>query len=280
MERTETTESTLPRRQSSNFFIDKIKRKEAPAIEKTIVTTIAGDGTAGFLDGPALTARFKSPIDVAILPYGAIYVADGFNSCIRKIENGRVTTFAGNGNANIIDATGSDARFKIPSRLTLDADGNLYTLDAADPRIRKINPAGDVSTYAGAKTFGYRDGDIDTAQFGQSFGIVSDEHGNIYLADSQNDRIRKISPTNEVTTVAGTGIQGYTNGRVDTAQFYFVSGIAIDKNGNLFVSDGTRIRMITPAGTVSTFAGGNIKGYMDGKGVAARFSQIEDIAID
>jgi sugar lactone lactonase YvrE len=162
----------------------------------------------------------------------------------------------------------------------LDAEGNLYTLDAADPRIRKINPDADVSIYAGAKTFGYRDGAIDTAQFGQSFGIVTDEYGNIYLADSQNDRIRKISVAKKVTTVAGTGIQGYANGNVDTAQFYFATGIAIDKKGNLFVSDGTRIRQITPAGIVSTFAGSNIRGHMDGKGGTARFSKIEDIAID
>ena len=280
MERTDITESTLRIRQSSNFFIGKVKRKQPGPIDRTTVTTIAGDGTPGFLNGPALTAKFKSPIDVAVLPDGTIYVADGFNSSIRKIEHGLVTTFAGNGNANITDANGSDARFKIPSRLTLDVEGNLYILDAADPRIRKINPYADVSIYAGAKTFGYRDGDIDTAQFGQSFGIVIDEYGNIYLADSQNDRIRKISVTKKVTTVAGTGIQGYANGNVDTAQFYFATGIAIDRKGNLFVSDGTRIRKITPEGIVSTFAGGNIRGHIDGKGGTARFSQIEDIAID
>lgn len=280
MERIDITESTLRLGQFGNFFIEKGERQEPGDIDRITVTTIAGDGTPGFLDGPALTAKFKSPIDVAILPDGTIYVADGFNSSIRKIANGLVTTFAGNGNANITDANGSDARFKIPSRLTLDMEGSLYTLDAADPRIRKVTSDADVSIYAGAKTFGYKDGDIHTAQFGQSFGIVADEYGNIYLADSQNDRIRKISVTKKVTTVAGSGIQGYANGTADIAQFYFATGIAIDKKGNLFVSDGTRIRKITPAGIVSTFAGSNVRGYMDGKGGTARFSKIEDIAID
>src|SRR5688572_4378550 len=254
------------------FFSGKRKyaKVRSAQVQKIIVSTIAGDGTAGFLDGPALNAKFKSPLDVAVLPNGTIYVADAFNSCIRKIHDGVVATFAGNGKANITNGHGSKARFKMPNRLTLDSKGNIYTLDAADPRIRKITGDADVSTYAGTNIFGFKDGGTIVAQFGQSFGIVVDERENIYVADSQNDSIRKISFDGQIITIAGGPVK----------QFHFVTGIAINKQGYLFVSDVCRIRKITPAGIVSTFAGSYQKGYDDGKGAAAKFSQIEDLVID
>ena len=248
----------------------KLEQSQHQKSKKAIVSTIAGDGTAGFLDGPAFNAKFKSPLDVAVLRNGTIYVADGFNSCIRKIHNGMVTTFAGNGNANITNGNGSKARFKIPSRLTLDDIGNLYTLDAADPRIRKITGEAEVSTYAGTNVFGFKDGETIVAQFGQSFGIAGDEHGNIYVADSQNDCIRKISFDGQTITIAGDPAR----------QFRFVTGIAINKQGNLFVSDVCRIRKITPAGIISTFAGSYQKGHADGSGAGAKFSQIEGLVMD
>ena len=251
-------------------FNRKLRNLQHQKLKKIFVSTVAGDGTAGFLDGPALSAKFKSPLDVAVLPNGTIYVADAFNSCIRKIHNGMVTTFAGNGNANIINGNGSKARFKIPSRLTLDGKGNLYILDAADPRIRKITGDADVSIYAGTSIFGFKDGETVVAQFGQSFGIVVDEQENVYVADSQNDSIRKISFDGQIITIAGVPIK----------HFHFVTGIAISKQGNLFVSDVCRIRKITPEGIVSTFAGSYQKGYADTRGRAAQFSQIEDLIMD
>ena len=251
-------------------FNKKLKTLQHQKLKKVIVSTVAGDGTAGFLDGPALNAKFKSPLDVAVLPNGTIYVADAFNSCIRKIHNGMVTTFAGNGNANIRNGNGCEARFKMPSRLTLDGTGNLYTLDAADPRIRKISGDADVSIHAGSNIFGFKDGETIVAQFGQSFGIVVDEQENIYIADSQNDSIRKISVDGRIITIAGGPVK----------QFDFVTGIAISKQGNLFVSDVCRIRKISPGGIVTTFAGSYQRGYDDGKGVSAKFSQIEDLVID
>jgi sugar lactone lactonase YvrE len=264
----------------NNIFKKKSRGEKFQLLKNCVVTTIAGDGEPGFVDGPAMKARFKSPLDLAVLPDGKIYVADAFNSCIRKIEEGQVTTFAGNGNANTTDGKSTAARFKIPNRLALDVNGNLYTLDAADPRVRKISPAAEVSTWAGTGKIGFKDGDAANAEFGQSFGIVSDLAGNIYVADSQNNRIRKIFPNRKVITVAGTGIQGNANGKGDIAQFYFATGIVIDKPGNLFVSDINRIRKITPAGVVSTFAGSNFSGHVDGKRGVARFSQIEDLVID
>jgi hypothetical protein len=251
-----------------NAFPKRSVKVRHQRIKKAIVSTVAGDGTSGFLDGPAVTSKFKSPLDLAVLPDGTIYVADAFNSSIRMIKNGIVATFAGNGNANIKDGNGSNARFKIPSRLTLDDAGNLYILDAADSHIRKITASADVSIYAGSNCFGLKDGEAKVAQFGQSFGIVRDLQGNIYVADSQNDCIRKISFQGEVTTIAGGSVK----------QFQFVTGIAINKQGDLFVSDVYRIMKITPDGIVSTFAGYQ-KGYADG-GRIAKFSQIEDLIMD
>ena len=260
---------SLPKKQNGSSN-KKLENLQFQKLKKVIVSTIAGDGTAGFLDGLALNAKFKSPIDVAVLPNGVVYVADAFNSCIRKVQHGMVTTFAGNGNANITNGNGSEARFKIPNRLALDVKGNLYLLDAADPRIRKITPVANVYTYAGAGIFGFKDGDAINAEFGQSFGIVTDQQGNVYVADSQNDSIRKISLEGAVTTIVGATIK----------HFHFVSGIAINNQGDLFVSDVCRIKKISPAGIVSAFAGNYQKGYVDGKGQIAMFSQIEDLVMD
>lgn len=257
--------------------LEKLKNQEP---KKTVVTTVAGDGSPGLVDGPASTARFKSPLDVAVLRDGTIYVADGFNSCIRKISNGVVTTFAGNGNANIKDGNSFEARFKIPCRLELDVAGNLYLLDAADPRIRKITPAANVSTYAGTKTFGFSDDHIATAQFGQSFGIAFDAQKNIYIADSQNDCIRRISAEGRVTTVAGAVTKKNLNGRIATTQFHFVKAVVVDKQGNLFVADLNRIRKVTPEGVISTFIGKGAKELINGRPRKVRFSEIEGMVMD
>jgi hypothetical protein len=179
-----------------------------------------------------------------------------------------------------VNGNGAAAGFGIPSRLAMDATGNIYTLDVVDSRVRKISPAGDVSTYAGIIAKGFADGQGSAAKFDQSFGIVSDADGNIYIGDSGNKRIRKINTNAQVSTIAGTGIEGIKDGNRNTAQFFFPEGVVIDKQGNLFVADVNRIRKITPAGIVSTFAGSQLSGPEDGPPGIGRFTLIEDIAID
>lgn len=280
MQKTKTSTITEPLTDLKNILNgQQMPHEKFRHHRKYVVTTLAGDGNSGYADGPALKARFKSPLDIAVLAGGKIYIADGFNSSIRILENGQVSTFAGNGNANVADGKGINARFKIPCRLAADENANLYVLDAADSRVRKITPDAEVTTYAGIERIGYRDGAASVAKFGQSFGIVADLSGNIYIADSQNNRVRKISVDGQVSTVAGTGTEGTANGKGDIAQFYLATGIVIDKVGNLFVSDVTRIRKITPRGIVSTFSG-SVAGYEDGKKETARFSRIEALAID
>ena len=256
---------------------------QPPTEKKAVVTTIAGDGAAAFSDGPALSSKFKVPFDVAVAIDGTIYVADASNRRIRKIRDGQVSTFAGNGTNGIVNANGSLAQFKNPYLLALDGNGNLFTLDISDPRIRKVSPAAVVSTYAGTATPGFADGLAATAQFRASEGgIVADAEGNIYVADFNNQRIRKISIAGQVTTIAGTGVSGFKNDNGEKAQFNNPGGIVIDKSGNLYVADGLnyRIRKITPNGQVSTFAGSGTPGNTDGSAAVAQFIYVSDIVID
>jgi sugar lactone lactonase YvrE len=248
--------------------------------KKWVVTTLAGDTSAGFQNGQALQAKFRRPLDVAVNSDGIVYVADAFNGRIRKIAGGEVSTFVGNATGDTSNGNGTDAGFLIPSRLALDNNGNLYTLDVVDGRIRQVTPNGDASTFSGIFESGFRDGEKNIAQFGQSFGIVAGDDGNIYIADSQNKRIRKIDSAGQVKSIAGTGAAAFVDGNSDTAQFYFPAGIVNDKHGNLFIGDRSRIRKISTAGVVSTFVGIAGSGFMDGNSDQAQFTLIEDMVID
>jgi sugar lactone lactonase YvrE len=261
-------------------------KKETPqdkpvSEKKWIVTTIAGDGTTSSANGPAASAGFHFPNDVAVGADGSLYVTDIQNHSIRKISNGQVSTFAGSV-FGIANGNGAVAEFKFPLGISMDANGNVYTTDVGDSRIRKINPLADVSIYAGDEEEGFADGDADTARFGEEAGIVADASGNIYVADAQNNRIRKVSASGKVTTIAGNGMAGFKDGPGATAQFNFPTGITIDPQGNLFVTDGSnfRIRKITQDGNVSTIAGGDKEGSTDGDAGTAQFEYPNDIVTD
>lgn len=251
--------------------------------EKVTVTTIAGDGSRDFAEGPALSAKFAQPADVAVGADGTIYVSDLINHRIREIRNGIVSTLAGSSQFGIVDGVGQAAAFKNPYRLSFDAVGNLYCTDENDPRIRKITVAAVVSTYAGLETAGFEDGKADTALFRTGNNIVADNFGNIYVADAGNQRIRKISPDGFVTSFAGTGETGLQNGPGDQARFNQPGGIAIDQMGNLYVADMNNycIRKIGSGGEVSTFAGSGLPGHADGDAAQAQFSMdMRDLVID
>jgi len=252
--------------------------KSQGAIRKIMVTTVAGDGTPGYVDGPVTNAKFRMPLDVAVHNDGTIYVADAFNRRIRKISGGQVSTFAGDGERGTRDGVGTAAGFMIPTRITLDAIGNLYTVDANDCRVRKISPQAGVSTYAGKSKPGFMDGEMQHARFGSSFGLAIDIEGSLYVGDSENRRVRKI--TDQVNTIAGNGNIGYADGESEVAQFSCPSGIVVDQEGNVFVADLTRIRRIAKDGMVSTFAGNDQQGYLDGEAQSAQFTLIEDMVID
>ena len=197
-------------------------------------------------------------------------------------DNVMVTTLAGGYLAGDADGTGGAAQFFFPYGIAIDASGNLYVADTGNNRIRKITPAGEVTTLAGS-TYGYADGTGSSAKFWEPTAITIDVEGNLYVADTENNRIRKVTPAGEVTTLAGS-TKGYADGTGGEAQFDLPQGIAIDASGNLYVADGynRNIRKISPVGEVTTLAGSTTgyMGYVDGAGTAAQFGFPEGIAID
>lgn len=244
------------------------------------VITIAGDGTAGYADGAAATARFSSPWKVAVDNQGNIIVADRDNFKIRKITPaGVVSTLAGS-TAGFADGTGAAAKFMQPLDVVADDQGNVYVADNTSHRIRKVTPAGVVTTLAGDGTAGYQDGAGTAARFKNPSGLTLDLDGNIIVADRLNNRIRKITPAGVVTTVAGSGASGLLEGDALTAKFADPYGVAVDANGNILVAELTnaRVRQITPGGQVSTLAGSSA-GFADGLSNTAKFNQPTDLAV-
>jgi len=253
------------------------------AEKKAVVTTIAGDGTDAFADGPALSAKFHSPADVAVAADGTLYVADYNGHRIRKIAGGQVSTLAGNGTFGIVNGDGGSAQFKNPYRVAIDPGGNVYMIDMVDPRVRKITPGGYVTTYAGLEQAGFFDGGALAAQFQvNAEGLATDAQGNVYLGDSFNNRIRKITTAGQVNTLAGNGTEGSNDGDGATAQFRIPNGIASDAQGNIYVADGSNfcIRKITSAGIVSRLAGSGTRGTVDGNATTAQFNLLDDIVAD
>lgn len=165
-------------------------RKITPA---GVVMPFAGSGSQGAANGPVASAAFRNPMSVAVDASGNVYVADRLNYMIRKISGGSVTTLAGNGTAGFQDnATGTSAQFNTPNSLAVDASGYVYVADQANNRIRKISPAGSVSTLAGAATSGNVNGTGTVVRFYYPFGLSLDSKGNVYVADYNNHSIRKM----------------------------------------------------------------------------------------
>ena len=239
---------------SGNIYVADIGNNVIRKVTPTgLVTTYAGNGKAGNIDGIADSASFNKPTSVAMDASGNLYVADYSNNLIRKITPGRiVSTLAGGGVvAGFVDGTGSAAMFKNPQGVATDLAGNVYVADAGNDAIRKITPAGVVTTLTGNGSLGLTDGALATAEFNRPTGLAVDIGGNIYVADASNQLIRKISPsTNTVSTLAGSGVVGSADGIGTAASFNDPEGIAIDLNGNVYVGDkgNNVIRKITAAG--------------------------------
>ena len=244
------------------------------------VSTLAGSGASGYTDGTGTSAQFSYPNGVAVDGAGNVYVADQVNNRIRKITtSGVVSTLAGS-SQGYADGTGTSAQFDNPFGVAVDGAGNVYVADYNNHSIRKITTSGVVSTLAGSGTSGYADGTGTSAQFNSPIGVAVDGAGNVYVADENNHRIRKITTSGVVSTLAGS-TSGYTDGTGTSAQFKYPNGVAVDGAGNVYVADlsNHRIRKITASGVVSTLAG-SASGYADGTGTSAQFSYPTGVAVD
>jgi sugar lactone lactonase YvrE len=223
-----------------------------------VVTTLAGSTSAGSGDGTGSAAGFNSPSGVAVDASGNVFVADSGNNKIRKITPaGIVTTLAGSGAYGSADGVGRSASFYGPVGVAVDASGNVYVADQTNNEIRKITPAGVVTTLAGSIAAGSADGTSSAASFNNPSGVAVDASSNVYVADTGNNEIREITPAGVVTTLAGSGAYGSADGTGSSASFNDPFGVAVDASGNVYVADiyNFEIRKITPAGVVSTVVG-------------------------
>jgi sugar lactone lactonase YvrE len=251
------------------------------------VTTLAGQPlVSGAANGAGTNALFSDPAAIVADTNGNFFLADSQNHAIRKIAtNGVVTTFAGQlGVSGSLNGTGTNAQFNTPSGLAFDGGGNLFVADTGNSTIRKITPAGAVSIFAGiAGPGGFADGAAGSAQFSAPLGIAVAPSGDVFVADSGNHCIRRISG-GVVSTFAGSPkIWGSADGTGTNAQFNGPVGLAFDARGNLFVSDANNdtIRKITTNGVVTTFAGAaGLDGSADGTLAAARFRSPAELAFD
>jgi trimeric autotransporter adhesin len=272
------------------------------AVSNGVISTVAGNGSPFFAGdaGKATEASMILPTDVAVDRLGAVYVADLGNSRIRKIANGIISTVAGNAGdtqpINGLPATG--VRFSGPTGVAVDSTGAIYIaegsigsgsgLDGGIFKIWKVGTDGKLATVAGTgnRSFSGDTGPAALAQFDAPAGMAMDTRGNLYVADSRNNRIRKIATDGTVTTVAGNALPGFSgeNGPATLAELNHPSGVAIDAAGNLYIADtgNNRVRLVYPTGIIGTLAGnGNTAFFGDGGvGYNAALNHPEGVAVD
>jgi sugar lactone lactonase YvrE len=256
------------------------------------ITTFAGTGVFGFSGdgGSATSANLNTPVGVAVDAQGNLYIADTGNNRVRKvaakldafgniIPGGIITTFAGSGVAGFSGDGGpaTTARLSSPWGVAVDGQGNVYIADEANNRVREVNGAGTITTVAGGgSTFG-DGGPATSAQLSQPMGVAVDGQGNFYIADRGNSRVRKVTSGGTITTLAGTGVSGYSGdgGAASAAKVNLPAGVAADGPGNVYIADTNnhRVRKVDTFGIISTFAGSGVFGF-SGDGGPATVAQL------
>lgn len=270
------------------YVVDKANNRIRKIDGKSgIISTVAGGGTSSFSGdgGPASAARFAAPSTVTAGPAGDLWVTDSYNFRVRRItRQGVIDTVAGSA---IGDGGPATAAFlNRPRGLSVDSAGNLVFIDSNHFRLRKVDRSGSITTFAGSGYSGYAEagGNLANAFFRFAAGVAVDSTGNLYVADTDNHRIRKIT-SSAVTTIAGTGTAGFSGdgGPAISAKLDTPTGVAIDATGNLYVADwdNYRVRKISPEGIISTFAGNGKEGFGGdgGPAVQASLSPV-DLSVD
>ncbi|MHA4809015.1 IPT/TIG domain-containing protein [Flavitalea flava] len=268
---------------AGNIIITDLNNQRIRSITPAgVVSTVAGDGLQGFINGAGVDARFREPFAAAADASGTIFIADVDNNMIRKITlSGEVSTLAGDTIQGQVNATGTAARFSSPSGVAVDGAGTIFVADADNHLIRKISQAGVVTTFAGDGHSGYKDAPGTEAEFNYPSGIALDGSGNVYVADESNNMIRKITPAGMVSTLAGNLNSGHQDGNGREAGFNSPIAMTVDRSGNVYVGDYNNqlVRKITPSGVVTTIAGDGSPGFKDGVGRDAQFRNPAGIAI-
>lgn len=261
---------------------------EGAAPPQPTASIFIGNGTNGFSEGTNGSAVVGEPMGMAMDSSGNIYLADSYNHRIRKITPAGVTsTLAGNGSygggSGYVNATGTSARFNHPKDVAVDASGNVYVADSGNHAIRRITPAGVVTTFAGATTAtsGTTNATGTSARFNSPEGITITSSGVLYVADTGNNRIRMITSAQVVTTPAGSS-SGWVDATGTSARFNQPVGIAVTSAGDVYIADKNNhsIRKMTSGGIVTTVAGTTTYGYENGTGSNAEFYLPRGIAID
>ncbi len=250
-----------------------------------VVTTIAGDGYSSDKDGVGRAAEVN-PSGIAIAPTGDFYFVDGGHAVRRISPSYVVTTVAGLPvwalpPTGPVDGTGENASFgNLIGPSAVDSAGNLYIAEPS--KIRRITPAGVVTTFAGSTSYGSADGSLTDARFNYVIGLAFDANDTLYVADQGNHTIRKIAGGTVSTLAGSSGLSGTLDGIGSGARFSYINALTVDSSGNLFVTENTHvIRKVTPGGVVTTFAGvAGSAGYVNGTGSAARFNNPTAISID
>jgi len=278
---------------NGNFYIADLETFSVRKVNASgTISTVAGNGSPYFGEGgPATIAGMWYSSGIAVDPAGNLYICDPVAQRVYKVTPaGIITTVAGNGTKGYSGDNGpaASAQLNSPEAVAVDASGNVYIADDSNNRIRKVTPAGIISTFAGTGTPGYSgdNGPATSAKLNGPSGLATDSAGDLFIADDQNYRIRKVTPGGTITTVVGTGIRGFSgdNGPATSAQINYIEGMAVDSAGNLYFGDpgNNRVRMVTSAGTISTIAGTGVGGFYgdNGPALSAHLNGPTGVAVD